>query len=295
MAIEQIRSEGFPTLLVDCGGIVAYGRDARVKAEVAFEYMKMMGYDAINIGHKEMLIGTDYLRQASASHSDPSFLSSNLRFEEPPDGIRPYLIREVGGVRVGILGILSDQSVQTEGAVGGFGVRPPGAELEKLIPNLRKEADVILLLSSLPYDETREILDRVDSRIDLVIACDPETETPVKYAGETPFLGTGAKGTHLGFVQVEYDPTAKSLAVRNHEPIALGQEIPDNEEVIAMIDRKIDDYERNQRLQAEMLHEELASGLNMTPQEFLRQYGKVSRPGEIPGEITVTIQGEDCD
>lgn len=276
---------------MDCGGATVYERDARLKASVAFEYMEIMKYDAMNLGTNEMLLGVDFVKQELKPAERP-FLSSNMHIENARNGVVDHIVKTVGDLKVGIVGIMSDHALEFDESKTGLRIATPETALSKLIPEVRKEADVIILLSAMSFAETESVLEnmKMDRGIDLVIACDYDSETSRKHAGETPVLLSGSKGTTLGHARVVYDPASKRISLQNQEAIALEQDIPDNEAIIRMVDQKVVEYEKDVRLHAEKVHEALAAGLKLTPQEFMKQYSRMARNEE--GTI---ILRKDCD
>lgn len=114
--IERIRAEHPHVLLLDSGDILQgtpyfnfFG------GEVEFRAMSMMGYDVATLGNHEFDLGVDGLVEAM-THAKFEFVSANYAVDGTPleAHVRPWTVREVGGVRIGIFGL--------------------GIELERLVP-----------------------------------------------------------------------------------------------------------------------------------------------------------------
>ncbi len=76
------------------------------------EVMNAMGYDGAAIGNHEFDFGVDALRERIAEAAFP-YLSSNIRFAgdtKVPDFATPYVVQEVAGVRVGIVGLTTQST-----------------------------------------------------------------------------------------------------------------------------------------------------------------------------------------
>ena len=113
--MRQIRGEG-PVLLLDSGdtiegsptqalafeGAVGDGKDPIVKA------MNRLRYDAMAIGNHEFDRGLTRL-EASRKEARFPWLSANVLREDGKPAFAPYLVRDVAGVRVGILGLVTPQ------------------------------------------------------------------------------------------------------------------------------------------------------------------------------------------
>jgi 2',3'-cyclic-nucleotide 2'-phosphodiesterase (5'-nucleotidase family) len=252
-----------------------------MKAEIALLAMDMMDYTAINVGTKELLLGIDFLVEESRKVDIP-FVSSNLESSNHPEIVHPFVIEKAGRIKVGIIGALSDTAFQRNGSVDEFAVSDPVRELERWIPHVRKEADFVVLLSSMNYADTQKILQSLNQKPDMIISCNPLDEDVPEPALDEPFLLTGSKGKTLGYVQVSFDRASGRFSIRKNEQVHLGHDIPDDEEILSKIDEKVDEDRKDRiRKRAARMHKELSEGLKMTPKEFMRQNNKITtgRPG----------------
>jgi 2',3'-cyclic-nucleotide 2'-phosphodiesterase (5'-nucleotidase family) len=91
----------------------------------------------------------------------------------------PYRVHEVGGRRVAILGLLTRETVRIVSARrnGGVAVADPVETARALVPRLREEADVVLVLSHLGVDEDRRLASRVPG-IDVIVGGHSHTLLP---------------------------------------------------------------------------------------------------------------------
>ncbi len=68
--------------------------------------MERMGYDALNLGGPEFNFGKEFLEQTRSLVSFPYIASNLLYGGSRLPWTREYVIKEVGGIKVAILGIL---------------------------------------------------------------------------------------------------------------------------------------------------------------------------------------------
>lgn len=111
--IQGIRAQNPNTLLVDCGdtiqgtplGYYFSSRDLE-RPNPVVRVMNRMGYDAMAVGNHEFNFGLKALWKAKKEAKFP-WLSANTRavYDDTVRTFPPYAIKEVGGVRVGILGL----------------------------------------------------------------------------------------------------------------------------------------------------------------------------------------------
>lgn len=157
--LHRLRKENPQNLLLfDCGdfsqGSIYYNL---FKGEVEIKLMNAMGYDAALIGNHEFDFGTENLAGLVRMANFP-FVCSNYDFSGTPlEGlVKPYIIIERAGVRVGIVGV----SPKLEGLVGrkyygNVKYRNPQKAVQPIINLLRKKkhCDLIVCLSHLGYFE----------------------------------------------------------------------------------------------------------------------------------------------
>jgi 2',3'-cyclic-nucleotide 2'-phosphodiesterase (5'-nucleotidase family) len=163
-AVKGIRAEG-PALLVDSGDtingsptqllafdrIVGDGRDPMVKA------MNALRYDAMAIGNHEFDFGLERLETSRREARFP-WLAANVERQDGAPAFDPYIVREIGGVRVGILGLVTPQVPYWLGPrVAALRFRDTVETSRRFVPVLRgrERCDVVIVL-------THEGIDRGD-------------------------------------------------------------------------------------------------------------------------------------
>ncbi|MBS1766229.1 MAG: metallophosphoesterase [Acidobacteria bacterium] len=105
--VKRLRKELGNVLLLDAGDAfqgTPYFNEW--KGTLDFELMSMVGYDAVTLGNHDFDAGVDGLVEAMKSATFP-FVCTNLDFSGAPElgkRVAKRIIREVGGVKVGILG-----------------------------------------------------------------------------------------------------------------------------------------------------------------------------------------------
>ncbi len=128
------------------------------KGESTVEAMNAMGYHAAAVGNHEFDFGVDVLRQRAAQMAFP-LLAANLierATGQVPDFARPYLILEIGGIKVGLIGLaMVDTPLLTQPAhVAAFEFRPYEPVLREVVPQVKAEgAQVLVVVSHLCPDE----------------------------------------------------------------------------------------------------------------------------------------------
>ncbi len=190
-------------LLVDAGDVTAGYRPWEIlELEYILKGYDQMGYHAVNIGHREVLISYDELKKLKEQYSQ--FVSANLH---GPDGklvFEPYVIAKLSnGYRCGIIGILDD-NLQEDEIGEGLKVTPPSDALSKYLPELKKKSDYIVLLAFADQDQIKEIAKQF-FEIDVIVGGDVHqaTNMPMKENHSIFVLNTD-KGKNVGRLNVRY-------------------------------------------------------------------------------------------
>jgi len=157
--LEQMRKE-HPSnlLLLDCGdfsqGSVYYNL---YQGEVEVRLMNLMRYDACTIGNHEFDFGLENLARLMRMAEFP-FVCCNYDFTGTPcEGlVKPYIIIERAGVRVGILGVCPQpQGLITAKNYEWMRYTRPAEAAQPVIDRLRNEehCDMVICLSHLGWGE----------------------------------------------------------------------------------------------------------------------------------------------
>jgi 2',3'-cyclic-nucleotide 2'-phosphodiesterase (5'-nucleotidase family) len=157
-AVRAIRAEGNPTLLLDSGdtiqgeptqslvfaGRIGDGTDPIVRA------MNRMAYDAMAIGNHEFDFGLERL-QASRRQALFPWLSANALGPDGEPVFAPYAVKEIAGVRVGILGLVTPHVANWESPalLGRVHFGDSVAAARRYVPILRgrERCDLVVVLA----------------------------------------------------------------------------------------------------------------------------------------------------
>ena len=109
--VESVRAEGRPVLLLDAGDTIqgsalAYVHQRKQPGphEPTMLTMNRVGFDAMAVGNHEFNFGLEAMERARNDASFP-WLSANVVTQEGEPFFEPYLVKELNGVKVGILGL----------------------------------------------------------------------------------------------------------------------------------------------------------------------------------------------
>jgi hypothetical protein len=201
--IEQYRRSRANVCVVDAGDVMSEpGRPNEIKMKYLVEVLARAKYDAIGLGDQEFAQGAETLRKLAREHSLP-FICANVRDEAGQPVVPPHVIREVGGLRVGIFAVIADRAY-------GF---PPlewrtGLKVEPPIEAARREVkelagcDVVIALSHQTIAETRDLASSVPG-IQVLVSGHDATLLPKPEAVKGALLvATGDEGRILGALAI---------------------------------------------------------------------------------------------
>jgi 2',3'-cyclic-nucleotide 2'-phosphodiesterase (5'-nucleotidase family) len=155
--IRRVRTEQPNVLLLDSGDIIQgtplayyFARKDTDRPNPMILAMNALGYDAAAVGNHEFNFGLDALWKAKREAHFP-ILAANIKqtYKSSPQHFDPYIIKQIAGVRVAIVGFVTPVIPQWE-----IPANYSGYEFEKIvdaarrvIPELRKRADVVVVLA----------------------------------------------------------------------------------------------------------------------------------------------------
>lgn len=251
--VKQIRKTNPEALLVDSGGFFAggamdeYTQNTQMDQErtkVQLKAMQLMQYDAVAVGDEEFNFDKDFLLQ-QVGGSSVAFLSSNLFYanpllQNPPKGansIKPYLIKSVSGIKVGIIGLTSPSAASK---AGGLQLLPPDEAVKKAVKALKAEgAELIVLLSHQGEQEDMRLIKDVPGIDVLVVGHSRAKEEFSNRVGSTVIARPVWQGRHLGKLVL----TIKNKKVERFtaDSIRLSDQLTDDKDVLSIMPRCFSD------------------------------------------------------
>jgi 2',3'-cyclic-nucleotide 2'-phosphodiesterase (5'-nucleotidase family) len=195
--VRRARATGQCDLLLHAGDVRFGAAHGRAMVRV----FNHLGVDGFTPGNHDLDDGIDLLaRQVAELQADT--ICSNV---SGCDRFLPYRIYLRQGIRVAVCGVTLEEMplLQPERNIPGMRFLRPSAALLSLIPELRRQADVIVVLSHCGLEADMELAREVPA-IDLIIGGHSHhllTE-PVR-VGKTQICQAGAWGEHVGWIRLD--------------------------------------------------------------------------------------------
>lgn len=165
------------------------------------EILGRMGYDAWTPGEREVLWGTDRLKELAGLIKAP-VVSANLADASGRRLFEDHVIRRVGGVRVGITGVISESSVSGARGVARASIEArkefqfldPRQSLAPVIGRLKRDSDLVVLLAHMSPAEAQELVQSIPGIDLVVVGHQPGNGYPDEKYGSTFVVRGGMRG-----------------------------------------------------------------------------------------------------
>ena len=197
---NELRKEK-PTLLLCAGDMIQGHHWANLfQGESVIELMNRMGMDAMVLGNHEFDFGQRAFQKRISEATFP-VLGANV---EGLDGLKPFVIKEVKGMKVGIIGIVTEETpIATHTRnIEGTKFLSSMEVVGKYISDLKNRVDLIVVLSHIGYSNDRRLAENVKG-IDLIVGGHSHTklEKPVTIEG-TILVQAWEHGKALGVLDL---------------------------------------------------------------------------------------------
>jgi len=236
---------------------------------LVMDSLNLMEYRAINLGNWDLYSSSSFVEKACSNNNTIPLISANVTSLKAQEScIQKYIIREINGIKIGITGIIPQQS-SFRPPDKRFPIIDPAAALNDIIPDLDKNSDFIVLLSQLPAIATQEMVKNFPD-IDLALCAD-SIPTDLESLSTHRVMTIVGQGKQIGVVSIEKDQ--QNTTIKESRTILLGNNIDSD----PAIQNLISDYYKKIELQREKKKEiEIAKEekklLQLTPEEFIKQY-----------------------
>jgi 2',3'-cyclic-nucleotide 2'-phosphodiesterase (5'-nucleotidase family) len=160
--VQQVRKENPNSILIDNGDVnqgtplvYYYTKVEPETANPMMTVMNYMGYDAMVVGNHEIQdYGWDWLQKLQKDAKFP-FLSANMVDKATDQGVMtPYIIKEVNGVKIGIIGLTTTETniVTPSYNLKGHWFDDAVTTAGKYIKELRPQVDILIVSAHMGFE-----------------------------------------------------------------------------------------------------------------------------------------------
>jgi 2',3'-cyclic-nucleotide 2'-phosphodiesterase (5'-nucleotidase family) len=261
--IKEVRKDNPNVVLVDSGDTIqgtplAYFHNKRNNSppDPMMLSMNALKYDAMTVGNHEYNFGLKVLEKARSEANFP-WLSANT-YDQGTNNThyKPYIIKEVAGVRVGILGLTTPGVPTWENPPNYFGLEfhEPLIEARKWVPVLREKerADVVVIAMHMGVEEDLRTgqmnpgsvlnenqavtIAREVPGVDVIFMGHTHRDVPSLFMNGVMLIQANHWGRHLARADLYLDKAGNKwqLAARSALTIPVGDKVEADEEIVKL-------------------------------------------------------------
>jgi hypothetical protein len=224
---------GEQTLKVDIGDALEGTRDyERIQLTYIHRAFSQLGYDAVNLGHREAALPAEQLRQL-AQESPVPLLSANLLDAASGQPVaKPFVIVTKGRWRIAVVGVM-DSRIPPDQLGTGLRIDTPENSLARILPSLKTQADFRVLLA-FTNEAALHSLAREFPEFNLVLGGKvTQPAQSLEHEGRTAILYVTNESRALGSIEAVLRQDG-SLAVSNSEVRLVEDKVPENPAIVAL-------------------------------------------------------------
>ena len=238
---NRLRSERPDELLFIDGGdtIQGSGPAAWSEGKVVVEPMNALGLDVAIPGNWSVAYGAEAWK-ARTSEFNYSMVAANMRDKKNGELLfAPYLVKEVNGIRIGIIGFTEPDIPTRQPPHMSEGLAFQAREvLPPLVRELRSghQVDLVVLATHIGLPKAIGLADTLEG-VDIILSADTHERTyePI-VRGDTWVVEAGAFGSLVGVLNIELDAESQ-IVDRKWRLIELRPELfPEDPEVKQIVD-----------------------------------------------------------
>lgn len=240
---KKILAESPNTLFFLAGDTISPSVASTIfKGEQMIAAWNAIGLDYAALGNHEFDFGNDVLAQRM-KESKFVWLGSNVidrTTNKPFNGMPLYVIRKIGKLKIGILGLLTTDTETSSSPGKNIKFVNPILTAKRLVPKMRAEgATIIIAVTHLTMRTDKELAHT--GLIDVILG-GHEHELLESQAGRTPIFKWGSDARTLGRIDLNVNATTRRLESLDWAGIPVTDVIPNDPDaalVIAGYEKKL--------------------------------------------------------
>jgi 5'-nucleotidase / UDP-sugar diphosphatase len=209
-AVDSMRGLQEPTLLLDAGDVMTGNPItervyAGAKGGALLAMMNMIGYDVWEPGNHDFDVSQENMRALVHIAKFPT-VNANLvdKDNKPIVSSTPYVILKRGGLRIGVVGLMSQElyGLVNQNNLTGIRVLAPAEVLQRIIDEIDPATDLIIALTHMGADQDSLLASAVHG-LDIIVGGHSHTRlrTPSRVNGVL-IVQAGSNAENLGRLEV---------------------------------------------------------------------------------------------
>lgn len=228
----------------------------------------------MGLGPTDFSLGIDFLQsQAKGAHFP--LLVSNLKQElGSKKWSKRFVVLNKAGLKIGFISLLPQDAFIRLGAMrlllsrSGVKIISPAVALGRLIPKLKSQVDLLVLISWLSGKQTRELVNRLPG-VDVVFLLGRfkgGLSGDYFQDGQPMFIRAYPRGEAVGYIHLSWE--GQRPVVEDLDLILLNSQVPEEKGVQAMLEGPLQAAEEMRKLGNRQKQRQKV--LKMSPEQFLQ-------------------------
>jgi 2',3'-cyclic-nucleotide 2'-phosphodiesterase (5'-nucleotidase family) len=279
--VAQVRAAGANPIVIDGGDTLFKGDvlnpsregDPETSARLILDVMDAVGTDAFVPGPRDFAAGVDFLVKETQQRKTPVVSANLVNRQTGKPLFRRTVIVERGGLKIGVLGVISAKLKETLGAGGAaIDVLDPVQEARAAARELRGQTDIVLAVLALTSAEMAQVA-KAATDIDVLLLSHDQREVfrPTQVKEGKPAVAVASRGKAVGDLRLFFREKGRPFADASKRQTIEGR--------MARIERQIEARTSGETIDAEAKarRAELVRSLKQqleAAREELRQFEK---------------------
>ena len=219
----------------------------RTNGELLVSAMNISAYDAVAPGNHDFDDGQEVLK-ARVQQAKFPWVAANLvdvSTNQAPLGMKPYVFKQVAGIRFGIIGITNPATpiINKPGNVKGLAFLPGADGVRQVYDEVRKQSDIVIVLSHLGIDGDGLLAQAVPG-IDIIVGGHSHTQQiNARVVNSTIITQAGSNARFLGRLELHIDAVTRKIssATTQNELLTItNAKYPANPEIADLVKNRLD-------------------------------------------------------
>ncbi len=221
----------------------AAGAQDSLTTEFMVNAMDKLGYDVVTLGEREFNFGQAFLLGAFKK-TKIDLVSANLVYADTKKPfVKPYVIRKMCGARVAFFGLIgTDVKIRTLLSERALEVRDPIATAKALVPELRKKADIVVLLSHIGLTEGQRLTLEVPGVDVMIFGHQPGLFREIAKTNNVINTRSGERGQYIPGIHLVVED--EKITSYDGEVVTLDDKVPADDEMNRSVDAFNDEMNR---------------------------------------------------
>lgn len=232
--VDTVRSENDNVIFLDAGdrfsGTIFY---TMRKSQDLTELTQRLEYDAMTLGNHEFDDGIGELKKFTQGISAP-IVSANVSFppqEELKNRIKPSVILERNGLKIGIIGALSEDTIRESAQANQINITPVIPAVQAEVKKMTEQGVTVLIaLTHIGIDADKKLAEAVP-QLDIIVGAHTHTllsndKSIPEVHGDYPMViehdnqtktlivTVGQAGRYIGLLKTSFDKNGKIISYR---------------------------------------------------------------------------------